>query len=91
MEQVGVRPGGGEAGAEGRLKHIAGAPGVLADDHLGLVVPAIVPAQVAADLEGMVHGQILVGFPAEAVRSKIFTQSIFLLIISRPPQNPGMR
>ena len=74
MQQVSVRSGSGEAGAECRLIHIAGAPGVLADDHLGLVILAIVPAQVAADLEGMVHGQVLIGFPAEAVSSEIFTQ-----------------
>ena len=74
MQQISVRPGGGEAGAEGRLIHVAGATGVLADDHLGFVILAIVPAQVAADLEGMVHGQVLIGFPAEAVSSEIFTQ-----------------
>ena len=74
MEQVGIRPGGGEPGAESRLKHVAGAAGVLANDHLGLVVPAVVPAQIAAYLEGVVHSQIGIGFSSEAVGSEIFTQ-----------------
>ena len=91
MEQIGICPGGRQARTQRRLEHIAGAPGVLTDDHLGLMILAIVPAQIAADFEGMIHGQVLIGFPAEAVRAEIFTQCFSLLKVSRPPRDPCMR
>ena len=80
MEQAGFRAGGGDAAGEGILKHIAGAPGVLADDDPGRTLQSllpseisIIPAQKAAHLKGMIHRQGHIGFPPEAIGSKIFT------------------
>ena len=83
MEQVGIRAGGHETADQGVLKHVAGAPGVLANDDPGrafLPLPAAelgeVPAQEAADLEGVVGGEGQIGFPAEAVGSEIFAHKL---------------
>ena len=73
VQQVRVRAGGGEPGAEGAFKHVAGAAGILADDHHGLVGLAVVPAQVPPDAESMIDGQALVGLSAETVGPEVFT------------------
>ena len=80
MEHIGVRPGGGEACHQRVLKHIAGAAGVLADDHAGrLPAPlpalhlAVVPAQESADFVGVVGGEVHIGLSPEAVGAKILT------------------
>ena len=74
MEQVGVCPGGGEPGAQRRLEHVTGSAGGLAYDHLCLMIFAVIPAQIAPYLKGVVHSEINVGFSSEAVGSEIFTQ-----------------
>ena len=79
VQQIGVGARGGETGAQRVLEHVARAAGVLADDDLGLVVPSVVPADVAADAEGVVDGQSDVGLAAEAVRPKVFTHVFYLL------------
>ena len=68
-----LRPGGGEPRAEGAFKHVAGAARVLADDHHGLVLLAVIPAQIPADAESVIDGQALVGLSAETVGPEIFT------------------
>ena len=82
MQQVGVRARCGEPGAESRFEHIARAAGVLADHDLGLMVFSVVPAEIPADLEGVINGQVLVGLTAKSVRSKILPHfvSFFLEI-----------
>ena len=72
VQEIGVRAGGGKTRAERRLKHIAGAAGVLADNYLCLMLPAVVPAEVTADFESMVNRQIDIGLSAKAVGSEIF-------------------
>ena len=87
VHDVGVGAAGHQAGAERVFEHVAGAAGVLADDDLGLLAEAraVVPAEVAADLDGVLEGQVLVGFPAEAVGSEIFAhfQSLSFFSMSR--------
>ena len=73
MEQIRVSAGSSQACAKGRLKHITGPAGIFADNHFRLMVLSIIPAQEAADLKGMVNGQILVGFSAKTVGTKILT------------------
>ena len=55
--------------------------GVFADNDLRPVLPAVVPAEIAADPECMIHCQVLVGLSAESVCTKIFTHfvSFFLM------------
>ena len=80
MQQESVRTGGSQARTESGLIHIAGAAGILADDDLRTVIPPIVPAEIAADLESMIHGQVLVGLSPESVRTEILSHvfSFFL-------------
>ena len=73
MQQIGVRTGGGQSGAERVLEHIARAAGVLADHDLGLMILSVKPAEIAADPESMIHGQVDVGLTAEPIGSKVFT------------------
>ena len=73
MQQTGVRARGGETRAERIFKHVAGPAGVLADDHLGLVVLSVVPSELTADTEGVVHGQVDIGLTAKTVGSEVFT------------------
>ena len=86
VHQVNVAAGSGDTGRQSALEHIAGTAGILADDDLGLVVTAIVPAQETAHLEGVVHGQIHIGFAAEAVSTKIFRHGLHSIYISQ--KNP---
>ena len=80
VHQAGVRTGGRDAGGQGALKHIAGPAGVFSDHDLALVVPAVVPAQEAAHLKSVVHGEGHVGLAAKTVRTKIFRHSRSLQI-----------
>ena len=80
VHQAGVRTGGRDAGSQGALKHIAGPAGVFSDHDLALVVPAVVPAQEAAHLKRVVHGEGHVGLAAKTVRTKIFRHSRSLQI-----------
>ena len=89
VEQVGIRPGGNQAAHQRVFKHIAGAPGVLADDDFrrfvrpGAVLQlGVVPAQEAAHLEGVVSSQGAVGLPTEAVGSKVFSHFSFSLFLN---------
>lgn len=65
----------------GVLQHIAGATGVLTYYDLGLVLPAVIPAQETADLVGVIGGQAHPGLAPESVSSKVFShcRSLFLL------------
>ena len=99
MEQVGVGAGGYQATHQRVFKHVAGAAGVLADDDSGGAVVAfapvqlgVVPAQETAYLVGVVSGEGAVGFPTEAVGSKIFahkkdsfTNSVYFFPTTTPP------
>ena len=66
-------PGGGQPAAQGVLQHIAGAAGVLADDHPGpFALPfAIIPSQKTPHFESVFHGEVHIGLTPEAVGSKI--------------------
>ncbi len=62
VQQVGVRAGGYQAAHQAVLKHIATAPGVLADDDPGRLVGTaaagklgIIPAQETTHLKGMIR------------------------------------
>ena len=72
VQQVGVRAGAGEPRGERALEHVARTAGVLAYDYLGLVLAAVVPADETPNLEGVLGGQIHIGFTTEAVGSKVF-------------------
>ena len=83
MQQVGVRTGGHQPGGQRVLKHVAAAPRVLADDHPHRrLVPgaalqlAVVPAQKAAHLIGVIRRQIHIGLPTEAVRPEIASHCV---------------
>ena len=89
VEQISVCAGSGKTGGQSVLKHITGAAGVLADDHLCPLIIAgslpeliVVPAQKTAYLEGMVSGQIHIGFSTETVSTKIFTHKGELLSLN---------
>ena len=87
VHDVGVRAGGHQARAQRVLKHVGGPAGVLADDHGGLLAlaRAVVPAQEAADLDGVLEVQRLVGLAAEAVGAEILAH-----ITAAPPSRcPG--
>jgi len=76
MEKTGVRPGSRKPRSQGVLKHIGGTPGVLADHDAGgvlRVLPAVIPAQKTAHLEGVLRRQINAGLAPETVCTKIFT------------------
>ena len=82
MHDIGVGARGHQTRAERVFKHIGRAAGILADDDLCLFVQpgAIVPSEETADLDGMVKGQVFIGFTAKAVRSEILahlTASLF--------------
>ena len=60
MEQISIRAAGDQAANQAILKHIAGAPGVFADNDPGRLIAAaaalqlgIIPSQKAAHFEGM--------------------------------------
>ena len=78
MEHIGVRAGSRDAGDQGMLQHIAGSTGVLADDHAGLVIPTVIPADEPSDLIGMLYGQDLVDLAAKTIRSEIFSHGSLL-------------
>ena len=84
MHDVGISTGSHQAGAERILKHVAAAPGVLADDDLCLLADArsVIPAQETADLDRVLECKYLVGFAAEAVCSEIFAH-VYLLAMRR--------
>ncbi len=84
MEQIRVRPGCRQSGRQRVLKHIAASSGVFSDHDPGLVLLSEVPAQIAAYLECMLHGQDNIGLSAETVSSKIFSHFFYLLIIYLP-------
>ena len=73
VQQVGVGAGGHQAGNERGLKHVAGATGVLAHHDAGLLLLArtVVPAHKAADLEGVLDVEPLVGAATEAIGAKV--------------------
>ena len=81
MQQIGVCPGRGQAGAERIFKHVAGTAGVLADDDLRLMLPSVVPAEIASDAEGVIDGQVFVGFTAKTIRSEILSHFVYLLLL----------
>ena len=101
VEQVGVRAGCHHAAHQGILEHVAGSSGILADDDAGRLLLAVhpsqlavVPAQEAADLIGVIGGQSHICFPAEAVCSKIFTHTFPFLytdpsVKDAAPAGPG--
>ena len=70
MHDISIRAGSHQTGAQGVLEHIGAAPGILADDDLGLLalLGTVVPAQEPTDLYRMFKGQILIGLAAETVR-----------------------
>ena len=72
VQQIRVRARGREARGERALVHIARTAGIFPDDYLGLVLPAVVPADEAADLEGVLRREVNVGLAAETVGSKVF-------------------
>ena len=71
MQQICICARGGQAGTERGFEHIAGAAGILADHDLGLVILPIVPAEIPADPEGVINGQVLVRLSAKSVSSEI--------------------
>ena len=78
VKQIRIGTGGSKTCHQSILKHIAGAAGILADNHSGrlrILGPAlqfpIVPAQKTSHLKSMVRSEIHIGFAAEAVSSKI--------------------
>jgi len=76
VEQICVRAGGGDTRRQSVFKHIGGTPGVLADHDAGgvlRVLPAVIPAQKTAHLEGVLRRQINAGLAPETVCTKIFT------------------
>ena len=83
MQQIGVGAGSGKAGTQRGLEHVARAAGVLADHDLGLVILSVVPAEIAADLKGVIDGQVLVGLSAKSVSSEILPHfvSFFLRFV----------
>ncbi len=83
---VGVRAARHKTGAERVLKHIGGTAGVLADNYLCLFVHigAEIPAQEAADLYGVIKGEVFVGFASEAVGSEILSHQSAFLSITTP-------
>ena len=86
VHDVGVSTRCHEARAQRVLKHVAGSSCILSDDHLCLAVKslAVVPAEITADLDGVIECQRLVGFAAEAVCSEIFAHySLSFFSISR--------
>ena len=77
VQHVGVRTTGNQPAHQGRLKHVAGAACVLADDDAGLALLArtVVPPHEAADLEGMLDVEPLVGPPSKAVGAEVLHPS----------------
>ena len=71
MQQIGIGTGSGKTGTQRGLEHVARAAGVLADHDLGFVILSVVPAEIAADLKGVIDGQVLVGLSAKSVSSEI--------------------
>ena len=84
MHDVGISTGSHQAGAERILKHVAAAPGVLADDDLCLLADtsSVIPAQKTADLNRVLKCKYFIGFAAEAVCSEIFAH-LYLLTIRK--------
>ena len=80
VHDIGVRAGGHEARAQRVLEHVGGAAGVLADDDPGLLAQtrAVVPAEEAADLDGVLIAQALVRLAAKAVRAEVFAHAYSL-------------
>ena len=58
---------------KGILEHIARTSGILADNDLALMLLAVIPAEITADLIGMFDIQGNIGFAAEAVCTEIFS------------------
>ena len=86
VQHIGIRPRRRDPGNERIFKHIARTAGILADDDARtlaafLLLP-VIPAQKAADLIGMICREPQIGFPAEAVRSKIFSHTLSYILRS---------
>ena len=75
-EKIDIRAGCRQSGTKRRLKHITGAAGIFADHDLRLVLFSVVPADIAADFERVIDGQVLVGLSAKSVCSEIFTHCL---------------
>ena len=75
-----------QTGAQRVLEHIRRTSGVLTDQHLCFfaLIRAVVPAEETTDLDGVIEGQILVCFTAEAVCTEIFTHGNYLFSTISP-------
>ena len=83
MQKIDVRAGSGEACGQRVLQHIAAAAGVLADSDLCSSVFAagpVIPAEIAAHLEGLLCRQIHICLSAETVCSKISAHCFLYLL-----------
>ena len=85
MEQVGVCAGSSQTSNQAILEHIGAATSVFTnDDSCRLVVAValaqcvIIPAKEAANLVGMVGGQVNTSFTTEAIRSKILSHYVIM-------------
>ena len=86
MQHAGIGTRGREPRYQGVFKHIAGTPGIFADDHFAAVrFGGIILSDKAADLIGVFRRQVYVGFAAESVCSKIFSHGNCPFRIARHP------
>ena len=83
MKGVSVRTGGSNTGIQCRLKHIAGASGILTDDNASLMLFAVIPAEEHTDFKGMLRSQFHIGLTAKAVCTEIFGHVYMLLSKAR--------
>ena len=87
VQQIGVCAGSSQTSNQAILEHIGAATSVFTnDDSCRLVVAValaqcvIIPAKEAANLVGMVGGQVNTSFSTEAIGSKILSHYSFFLI-----------
>ena len=85
VQHIYVCAGGCEARGQRVFEHIAGKPGILAEDDVRFIafgmfhlrVFRVVPPQEKSDLEGMDRCKIYVGVSSESICSKILSHSLF--------------
>ena len=77
MHDVSIRTRSHKSRTKSVLEHVARSSRILTDDYLSLLalLGAIVSAEIATDLDGMLKIQILVGFASEAVGTEVFTHN----------------
>ena len=87
VQQIGVCAGSSQTSNQTVLEHIGAAAGVFADYNacrlvvaIALTQSVVIPAQEAANLVGVVSGQINTSFTTEAIGSKIFSHYSFFLV-----------